>query len=64
MDEWLSLTEEVVPAANHFILEINHFNKAISSDKTPKLTNEDALWNVKVLEGIQESVQKDSWVML
>ena len=58
------LTEEVVPAANHFILEINHFNNIISSDKTPKLTNEDALLNVKVLEGIQESVQKESWVNL
>ena len=41
------LTEEVVPAANHFILEINHFNKVISSDISPKLSNEDALWNVK-----------------
>ena len=58
------LTEEVVPAANHFILEINHFNKAISSDTTQKLSNEDALWNVKTLESIQQSVQKDSWVTL
>ena len=58
------LTEEVVPAANHFILEINHFNKIIKSDISPKLSKEDALWNVKTLEGIQESVQKDSWVTL
>jgi D-xylose 1-dehydrogenase (NADP+, D-xylono-1,5-lactone-forming) len=58
------LTEEVVPAANHFILEINHFNNIISSNIPAKLSNKDALWNVKVLEGIQESVQKDSWVML
>ena len=58
------LTEEVVPAANHFILEINHFNKAISSDTTQKLSNEDALWNVKTLECIQESIEKDSWVSL
>jgi xylose dehydrogenase (NAD/NADP) len=58
------LTEEVVPAANHFILEINHFNKVISSDTTQKLSNEDALWNVKTLESIQQSVQKDSWVTL
>ena len=58
------LTEEVVPAANHFILEINHFNNIISSDKTPKLTNEDALWNVKTLESIQQSIQKDGWVNL
>jgi len=58
------LTEEVVPAANHFILEINHFNKIISSDISPKLTNEDALWNVKTLESIQQSIQKDGWVNL
>jgi len=58
------LTEEVVPAANHFILEINHFNKVINSDKTPKLTNEDSLWNIKTLECIQESIKKDSWINL
>jgi D-xylose 1-dehydrogenase (NADP+, D-xylono-1,5-lactone-forming) len=58
------LTEEVVPAANHFILEINHFNKAISSDTTQKLSNEDALWNVKTLESIQKSIQKDDWINL
>jgi len=58
------LTEEAVPAANHFILEVNHFNKAICSNTPHKLTNEDALWNVKTLECIQESIEKDSWVSL
>jgi len=58
------LTEEVVPAANHFNLEINHFNKVINSDIPPKLSNKDALWNVKTLESIQESIQKDEWVNL
>ena len=58
------LTEEVVPAANHFILEINHFNKAISSNTTQKLSNEDALWNVKTLECIQQSIKKDGWINL
>ena len=58
------LTEEVVPAANHFNLEINHFNKVISSDIPPKLSNKDALWNVKTLESIQKSIQKDEWVNL
>jgi predicted dehydrogenase len=57
-------TEEVVPAANQFILEINHFNKLIISNLTPKLCNEDALWNVKTLEGIQQSIQKNRWVNL
>ena len=58
------LTEEVAPAANHFILEINHFNKVISSDIPLRLTTEDALWNVRTLESIQQSIQQDSWVNL
>ena len=58
------LTEEVVPAANHFVLEINHFNKVISSDTLPKLSYEDAFWNTKTLESIQQSIEEDSWVNL
>jgi D-xylose 1-dehydrogenase (NADP+, D-xylono-1,5-lactone-forming) len=58
------LTEEVVPAANHFVLEINHFNKVISSDINTKLSNEDALWNAKTLECIQQSIKEDGWVNL
>ena len=56
------LTEEVVPAANHFDLEIDHFNKVISSDISIKLSEQDALWNARTLESIQKSVQKDCWV--
>ena len=59
-----NLTEEVVPAANHFVLEINHFNKIISSDVVSKLSNEDALWNVRTLESIQQSVKEDGWINL
>ena len=58
------LTEEVVPAANHFVLEINHFNKVISSDIVPKLSNEDAFWNAKTLESIYQSIKKDGWIHL
>ena len=58
------LTEEVVPAANHFVLEINHFNKVISSDMVLKLSNEDAFWNAKTLESIQKSIEEDGWVNL
>ena len=58
------LTEEVVPAANHFVLEIDHFNKVISSDIVSKLSNEDALWNVRALESIQQSIKEDGWVNL
>ena len=58
------LTEKVDPAANHFIYVINHFNNVISSDITAKLSNEDALWNVKTLEGIHESIKNDNWINL
>jgi len=58
------LTEEVVPAANHFVLEINHFNKVISSDIALKLSSEDAYWNAKTLESIQQSIKEDGWVNL
>jgi len=58
------LTEEVVPAANHFVLEINHFNKVISSDIAPKLSNEDAFWNARTLECIQQSIKEEGWVNL
>jgi D-xylose 1-dehydrogenase (NADP+, D-xylono-1,5-lactone-forming) len=56
------LTEEIVPAANHFLLEINHFNQAISKNIKPKLTSEDALWNLKTLEAIQESIFLKEWI--
>lgn len=58
------ITEEIVPAANHFNLEINHFNKVVSSDIPAKLSNEDTLWNVKTLESIQLSIEKNDWVHL
>jgi xylose dehydrogenase (NAD/NADP) len=58
------LTEEVAPAANHFILEVNHFNKVISSDIPPKVSKEDALWNAKTLESIEKSIKTDSWINL
>jgi D-xylose 1-dehydrogenase (NADP+, D-xylono-1,5-lactone-forming) len=58
------LTEEVVPAANHFVLEINHFNKVISSNMVPKLSNEDALLNVRTLESIEQSIRVDGWINL
>jgi D-xylose 1-dehydrogenase (NADP+, D-xylono-1,5-lactone-forming) len=58
------LTEEVVPAADHFVLEINHFNKVISSDMITKLSNDDAIWNARTLESIQQSIKEDNWVNL
>ena len=58
------LTEEVVPAANHFVLEINHFNKVVSSNIGLKLSNEDALWNSRTLKSIEQSIKADDWVNL
>ena len=43
---------------------INHFNKVISSDIVPKLSNEDAFWNAKTLESIEQSIKKDGWIHL
>ena len=58
------LTEEAVPAANHFVLEVNHFNKVISSNMVAKLSNDDAYWNSRTLESILKSIKEDNWVNL
>ena len=62
--EKLGLKEEVVPTANHFDLEIDHFNSAIIQDGNLKLSGKDALWNSKTLEAIQKSILTDEWVTL
>ena len=56
--------EEVVPTANHFDLEIDHFNAAIIQDRNLKLSSEDAIWNSKTLEAIQKSILTKEWVTL
>ena len=56
--------EETVPTANHFELEINHFNDVIQKNIPLKLSNEDALWNAKTLEAIQKSIKTKMWVDL
>ena len=58
------LKEEIVPTANHFDLEIDHFNSAIIQDGNLKLSGKDALWNSKTLEAIQKSILADEWVTL
>lgn len=58
------IKEEIVPSANHFLLEINHFNKVILNQIEQKLSMNDALWNVKTLEGIEKSIIKHEWVKL
>ena len=58
------LKEEVVPTANHFDLEIKHFNDVILKHLNPKLSSEDAIWNSKTLEAIQESILTGKWISL
>ena len=58
------LKEEIVPTANHFDLEIKHFNDAILKHLNPKLDSEDAIWNSKTLEALQESILSDKWITL
>ena len=55
---------EHIKKANHFDLEINHFNQCIIDDTSPKLSLDDALWNTKTLEAIQASINTKSWIKL
>ncbi len=50
--------------ANQFELEFKHFNESILKNTPPMLTSEDALWNVKTLEGLQLSIENSSWINL
>ena len=56
--------EEIIPIASHFELEFKHFNECILKNTAPKLTPQDALWNVKTLEAFQESIENNAWVNL
>ena len=62
--EKLGVKEEVVPTGNHFDLEIKHFNDVILKHLNPKLSSEDATWNSKTLEAIQNSILTDKWITL
>jgi predicted dehydrogenase len=58
------LKNEHIKKANHFELEINHFNQCITNDAPPKLSLDDALWNTRVLEAIQTSIKSNAWIKL
>ena len=58
------LTKEIVPKANHFDREIDHFNEVILNRIMPKLDEQDAVWNAKTLEGLQKSIETNTWVNL
>ena len=55
---------ERIKKANHFTLEIDHFNQCIINNTAPKLSLNDALWNTKTLEAIQSSIKTKTWVHL
>ena len=54
--------EEIVPMASHFELEFKHFNECILKNTAPRLSPQDALWNVKTLEALQQSIELNDWV--
>jgi len=54
--------EEIIPMASHFELEFKHFNECILKNSQSKLSSEDALWNVKTIEGLQKSIESNCWV--
>lgn len=55
------IQEEIVPAANHFKLELDHFNMVIENKVEQKLSTNDALWNSKTLETISKSITSGNW---
>jgi len=55
---------EHIKKANHFTLEIDHFNQCIINNTAPKLSLDDALWNTKTLEAIQSSIKSKTWIHL
>ena len=58
------LKNELIEKANHFTLEIDHFNQCIINNTSPKLSLDDALWNTKTLEAIQASIKTKTWINL
>ena len=56
--------EEIAPMASHFAIEFKHFNECIIKKIHPKLSPEDALWNVKTLSAIQKSIEENKEVMV
>ena len=58
------LKNELIEKANHFTLEIDHFNQCIINNTSPKRSLDDALWNTKTLEAIQASIKTKTWINL
>ena len=56
--------EEIVPMASHFELEFKHFNECILKNTAPRLSSQDAVWNIKTLGALQQSIQNNQWVAI
>jgi len=47
--------EEIYPASNHFVLEIEHFSDCVLNNKSPLLTLQDARINCATIEAVLQS---------
>ncbi|HHA18320.1 MAG TPA: Gfo/Idh/MocA family oxidoreductase [Methylophaga sp.] len=56
--------EEILPLANHFRLEVEHFSDCIINDTQPALSLEDARINCKIILAALESVKKGQQIKL
>ena len=56
--------EEILPTANHFQLEVEHFSDCILHDKPPRLSLEDAKTNCNILVAAIESATQGACISL
>lgn len=54
----------VLPKANHFNLEIEHFSDCVLGDKAPYLTFADALNNCKAIEAAMQAIQSTTAIKI
>ncbi|WP_198244933.1 Gfo/Idh/MocA family protein [methane-oxidizing endosymbiont of Gigantopelta aegis] len=57
-------TEERLPAANHFTLEIEHFSDCVLNDKQPALSLEDAKANCRTIVAINQSAENGKTIQV
>jgi len=56
--------QETLPLANHFLLEVEHFNQCIIDDVKPQLSFDDAKTNCQLIVSALESVQSGKAIKL
>ncbi len=57
-------TEERLPPANHFTLEIEHFSDCVLNDKQPALSLEDAKANCRTIAAINQSAANGKTIQI